>query len=92
MIDVSLDACPRPAAQARGRVVEREAVIVLPDKGEVKVLNEVGTQIWMLADGSRSVREIAATIAGAYDVSPAQAEADTVEFLQTLRDKALIEF
>jgi hypothetical protein len=38
------------------------------------------------------VREIAAAVASSYDVSPAQAEADTVIFLQELRDKALIEF
>ena len=55
--------------------MEQEAVIVLPDKGEVKVLNEVGARIWALADGSRSVREIAATIASLYDVPPSQAEA-----------------
>jgi hypothetical protein len=67
-------------------------VIVLPDKGEVKVLNEVGARIWALADGSRSVRDIAAAVAGSYDVSPAEAEADTVVFLRELREKALIEF
>jgi hypothetical protein len=65
---------------------------VLPDRGEVKVLNEVGARIWALADGSRSVREIAAAIASSYDVSLAEAEADTVVFLQELREKALIEF
>ena len=90
--DVSLEAYPYPAAKARGRLLDREAVIVLPDRGEVKVLNEVGARIWALADGTRSVREIAAAIASSYDVSPAQAEADTVIFLQELRDKALIEF
>jgi hypothetical protein len=90
--DVSLEAYPHPTANARGRILEREAVIVLPDKGEVKVLNEVGARIWELADGSRSVREIAAAIASVYDVSQREAEADTVEFLQELREKALIEF
>jgi hypothetical protein len=90
--DVSLDAYPHPTITARGRLLDQEAVIVLPDKGEVKVLNEVGARIWALADGSRSVREIAAEIARQYDVSVAQAEADTLEFLRDLREKALIEF
>jgi hypothetical protein len=90
--DVSLEAYPHPTANARGRLLDREAVIVLPDKGEVKVLNEVGARIWALADGSRSVREIAAAVASSYDVSPAEAEADTVVFLRELREKALIEF
>ncbi len=92
MSDVSLELYPHPAANARGRLLEREAVIVLPDKGEVKVLNEVGARIWTLADGSRSVREIAAEITNAYAVSPEQAQADTLEFLRELREKALIEF
>ena len=63
MSDVSLEDYPHPTAKARGRFLDREAVIVLPDRGEVKVLNEVGARIWALADGSRSVREIAAAIA-----------------------------
>lgn len=92
MSEVTLDAFPHPAAYARGRLLDREAVIVLPDRGEVKVLNEVGAQIWTLADGSRSVREIAASVASVYQVSPAEAEADTVEFLRELFEKALIEF
>jgi len=90
--DVSLESYPRPTAHARGRIIDREAVIVLPDKGEVKVLNEVGAHIWTLADGSRSVREIAAEVADKYDVSLPQAEADTLEFLHELRAKALLEF
>jgi hypothetical protein len=90
--NVSLESYPRPTALARGRLLDQEAVIVLPDKGEVKVLNEVGACIWALADGSRSVREIAAEIARQYDVSSTQAEVDTLEFLRELREKALIEF
>ena len=92
MSELSLDAFPHPAAHVRGRLLDGEAVIVLPDRGEVKVLNEVGAQIWTLADGSRSVREIAASVASVYQVSPAEAEADTVEFLRELLEKALIEF
>jgi len=90
--DISLEDHPRPTAQARGRILDQEAVIVLPAKGEVKVLNEVGAHIWALADGSRSVHEIAVAVAERYDVSLAQAEVDTAEFLSTLREKALIEF
>jgi hypothetical protein len=90
--DISLEDHPRPTAQARGRILDQEAVIVLPAKGEVKVLNEVGAYIWALADGSRSVHEIAVAVAERYDVSPVQAEVDTVEFLSTLREKTLIEY
>ena len=92
MSDILLESYPRPAAHTRGRILDREAVIVQPNQGEVKVLNEVGAHIWTLADGSRSVREIALAVADHYDVPPDQAETDTMEFLNELREKALIEF
>ena len=81
-----------PGAGARGRLLEDEAVVVLPARGEVKVLNEVGAHIWSLADGSRSVREIAATISATYAVTTAEAEADTLAFLIELEHKGVIQF
>ncbi len=90
MIELTLNSYPAPAEHVRGRRLEHEAVVVLPDKGEVKVLNDVGAQIWALADGSRSVRDIAAALCDEYDVSPAMAEADTLKFLTELQQKGLI--
>ena len=90
MIELTLNSYPAPAEHVRGRRLEHEAVVVLPDKGEVKVLNDVGAQIWALADGSRSVRDIVAALCNDYDVSPAMAEADTLQFLTELQQKGLI--
>jgi hypothetical protein len=90
LTELTLNSYPAPAEQARGRRLEHEAVVVLPDKGQVKVLNEVGAQIWALADGSRSVSEIAAAVCHEYDVPPAVAEADTLKFLAELQQKGLI--
>jgi hypothetical protein len=56
----------------------------------VKVLNDVGAQIWALADGSRSVRDIAAALCNDYEVSSAMAEVDTLKFLTELQQKGLI--
>jgi hypothetical protein len=89
-MNLQLDSYPAPAEQARGRRLEHEAVVVLPDKGQVKVLNEVGAQIWMLADGTRTVREIIVAVCHEYDVSPTVAEADTLKFLAELQQKGLI--
>ena len=89
-MELTLNSYPAPAEHVRGRRLEHEAVVVLPDKGQVKVLNEVGAQIWELADGSRSVREIAAAVCLAYDVSSAVAETDTLTFLAELQQKGLI--
>ncbi|HTP10131.1 MAG TPA: PqqD family protein [Anaerolineae bacterium] len=89
-MELTLNSYPAPAEHVRGRRLEYEAVVVLPDQGQVKVLNEVGAQIWALVDGSRSVREIAVAVCREYDVPSAVAEADTLKFLTELQQKGLI--
>jgi hypothetical protein len=73
-----------------GQVVEDEAVVVLPERGAINVLNEVGARIWELADGSRRVVEIISTICEEYEVDAAQAEADALVFLGDLATRGVI--
>jgi hypothetical protein len=87
---LTLDSKPKPNASVQGRQLENEAVLVLPDKGEVKVLNEVGARLWALTDGRRTVREMAAAICAEYQVEQSVAEADTLEFVSQLAVKGLI--
>ena len=87
---VALDDYPVPNPNVRGRVLENEAVLVLPDKGQVKVLNQVGASIWMLADGTRTVRDIAAAICAEYAVGQVEAESDTLAFVVELEAKGVI--
>jgi len=89
-MELTLNSCPAPAEHVRSRHLEQEAVVVLPDKGEVKVLNEVGARIWALADGSRTVRDIAAALCAEFEATPGVAEADTLKFLAELQHKGLI--
>lgn len=88
----TLDAVPAAVPGVVGRVVDDEAVLVLPEKGEVKVLNEVGARIWALTDGVRSVREISQLICEEYEVELEIAEADTLDFLRDLEDRSAIKF
>ncbi len=90
MIVVILSKFPVPAKSVIGRKVSEEAVIVLADRGEVKVLNEVGGRIWALADGSRTIGEIAAIISKEYNVTDSIAQADTIEFIHLLVDKDVL--
>lgn len=90
MIELTLNSYPAPAEHVRGRRLEHEAVVVLPDQGEVKVLNEVGAQIWALADGSHSVRDIITILCTEFDAPPTVIEADTLQFLTQLQQKGLI--
>ena len=77
---------PVPHAQVASRVVDGTAVIVLADSGEVSMLNSVGTRVWELVDGKRSVRDIANAIIAEYDVTAETAERDVASFMQLLID------
>lgn len=90
MMQLSLDSCPAHAPHVVGQVVHNEAILILPDSSEVKVLNEVGAHIWELVDGQRTVREIAAAICTTYEVEPAQAEADTQAFVEDLLQRHIL--
>ncbi len=72
--------------QVAATVVDDQAVVILADEGVVNVLNPLGTRIWTLIDGARTVGEIAGVIADEYDVRLEVAAYDTAEFLQTLVD------
>jgi hypothetical protein len=82
---------PRRNHTAGYRVFEGEATIVLPDGSYIKVLNETGSRIWELLDGSRGVKEIASVIAGEYEITPEAAERDVREFLEELGRHRMLE-
>jgi hypothetical protein len=87
---LSLNRIPLPNPEVVGRMIDNEAVLVLPGKGEVKVLNEVGGRIWSQIDGQRNIKDIAATINREFNVSQSEAENDTLAFIQQLWDKEII--
>ena len=60
---MTLDSSPRQAPNVVSRQIEDEAVLVHPLQGKVRVLNAAGARVWELADGQRTVSEIAQTIA-----------------------------
>ena len=87
---ISLDSYAVPSPAVVGRIVEGEAVLVLADQGQVKVLNEVGARIWALADGTRTLRQIVAALCDEYEVDHAQAEADVIDFVAQLAERGII--
>jgi hypothetical protein len=89
---ISLENVPIQNPAVVGRIVSDEAVIVLPKKGQVKVLNEVGARIWSLVNGERTVREIVAIIIMEFAVGEEEAENDTREFLTQLAERGIISF
>jgi coenzyme PQQ biosynthesis protein PqqD len=73
-----------------GRMVDHELVLVLPEQGKVKVLNEVGARIWDLLDGNRSLQEISQTIQQEYDAPAAEVQADVLDFVSALHQKGML--
>jgi hypothetical protein len=89
---ITLDMIPSPNPAVVSRVIKDEAVLVLPARGQVKVLNEVGARIWSLVDGKRTVGNIIATIEAEYAVSAEVALNDTSFFLDQLANREIISF
>ena len=54
-------------------------------------LNPVGSFVWGLLDGKRTVGEICAAVAERFAVEPERAAADVETFLGALRTRALLE-
>ena len=76
---------------AAGRIVDGEAVVLTLADAEVNVMNSVGTRIWELVDGTRTVGDIAAVISAEFEVSTEEALADAGEFLAELADKKMLD-
>ncbi len=90
MTDIHLESIPVMLPTVVGRIVDEEAVLVLPEQGQVKVLNPVGARIWTMIDGVRTIREIAALISQEYEVESAQAETDTIQFIRDLQERKVL--
>jgi len=89
---LNLQAIPQKHPEIVGRFLENEAVLVMPLRGKVKVLNELGARIWDLMDGTRTVGEIIDAICQEYDAPIDTITTDTTEFLSQLADRGMITF
>lgn len=72
------------------RTMDDGAVLVKPEAGRVRVLNEVGTTIWRMIDGKHDLAAIEAELLEKYDVSPEEARRDLHQFLEELLERDLI--
>lgn len=73
-------------AQAAGDTV----VLLTPRTGEYFSLNEAGARVWELADGARTVTEIARVLGAEYEAPPEEIHADVLELLGELSDEGLV--
>jgi len=77
------------------RSIDGETIIVpiknkVGDLNSIYTLNEIGTMIWELIDGKKSVSKIVEAVDNTYEVKLEEVEKDTLEFLNSLEEAGLI--
>jgi len=77
---------PRTAS----RVFSGEAVIISPAENMVRMLNPVGSRIWELCDGSRTLDQIATVLTEEFDVDADHAHQSVDVFVAELAAKDLL--
>ena len=88
---MQLDDTPRKNPVAASRTYDDEGVVIHSANMELSVMNPIGTRIWELVDGERSVRGIVEAIHDEFDVDQETAEADVLEFLEELHSRDLVQ-
>ena len=92
MADNWLDKIPVQNDDMVWRVVDDECIIVDPQGSQATVLNPLGTRIWELSDGKRTMADIVDRILIEYQVERPRAEADARDFVSDLHLRKLISF
>ncbi len=77
---------PRTAS----RVFNGEAVIISPAENVVRMLNPVGSRIWELCDGSRTIDQIATVLTEEFEVDRVHARQSVATFVTELAAKDLV--
>ena len=65
-------------------------ILLKPDSGQCYALDDIGTVIWSLCNGTHSIADIVAAIVSEYDAPAGTVEADTLELLQDLAHEKLL--
>jgi hypothetical protein len=82
---------PKRASSMAWQTIDGETVLLNLDARQLMGVNEVASRVWALCDGTRTLREIAATVADEFEVEPACALADARAFLEELQAAGAIE-
>ena len=74
----------------RNWIDDNEKISVASPLGDVYWLNETGTLIWKLCDGTHSIKDIANALVEKYDVDGETANKDVLEIVLCLEKLGLI--
>jgi hypothetical protein len=72
------------------REAEGESVVVLPTQGKFIVLNATGALVLQLADGTRTLRDIATAVAEHFGAELDVVEPDVLQFTEMLMQRDVL--
>jgi hypothetical protein len=76
-------------ADARGRLLR--VMFYVPESRDI-TLDEVGSRVWGLCDGERSVADIVAELVREYKLNKREAEVSVTEYLRMLGQRGMVAF
>ncbi len=85
-----LEQRPKQREPVLAQRVGETLVLLDPHGGQYFALDEVGTRVWELCDGTRSVAELVAVLTAEYAAPAETIEADVVELLSELAGERLV--
>jgi Coenzyme PQQ synthesis protein D (PqqD) len=87
---IDRDSCPKRGDQVIAQKAANDLLLFNMEDGNYYSLNEVGSRVWELCDGTHNVSQVVAAIAGEYDASDQVLEKDVLELLEDFRKGKLI--
>ena len=86
---------PRKSPMTASRVINGQAIVIFMDEGKnreskISVFNSVGSHIWILLNGKKTVGQIIDSMPGEYDVNHEKAAERITQFLLNLSERKLI--
>lgn len=73
------------------RIVEDEAILVNVAAAAIIHLNEAGAEIWRCIEADTPIRQIIGHICDTFDINEETARNDTLEFVELLSQKGVVE-
>ena len=67
-----------------------DVVLLHVQRGDYYSLNKVGARLWMLADGTKSIDDLAELITAEFEISQSQAVKDVAELVEQLANENLV--
>jgi coenzyme PQQ biosynthesis protein PqqD len=81
---------PRRNPQVLAQQGEKDLVLLYPQSGNYYTLDEVGSHVWSLCDGTHTVAAMAARIGEEFEAPVEEIEQDVRELLIDLADEHLV--